>query len=331
MSRTVGRAVVIGTVSLDLVAASPTATVADAAVGNSGANIAVRLAHLGWEVVFVTLLGYDDAADMVLRDLERWGVRTGAVVRRRGYATPLVFQVADVDGGGAASLLLACPRCKRERGYRLELPSAAETPDGLGQEVTDADLVVVDIADATSAMLVKAARGLVWYEASMTEARSDELRTLASMSDVVKVSEEEAGHYADAIRGEHGPRWVRMLTAGRRGVRYALRNEDGWSAWSIVPALEDVEVVDALGAGDAFTAAVAHHFAAGGWGAPPDDASVAAALRIGNTQAAQACCAVGARGDMRPPGTSSPWIETGVLFQCARCGPVVRDGGAWQR
>lgn len=320
------RAVVAGTVSLDLVTSRADATTARAAVGNSGANIAVRLAAAGFDVSFVCLIGDDRHGELVLADLERWGVATDGVVVRPGYATPVVYQVTAGDGSGAESLSSSCPRCSRPRGHLLELPTPDEIPAVVWERASRADAVVTDIAGGTGTRLLEHARDIAWYEASLREATSADMTQTALVANVVKVSDEDADFYADALGCDAGPaaapgrRWD-VVTCGAEGVNWRLRGE----SWQHVPAVAGVEAVDTIGAGDAFTAGVLRELVASGGiedaarGTPAANEVMELALRAGGASAARACEAIGARGDMSTPGGGDAWIANDAPFACGRC------------
>ncbi|GGM81402.1 carbohydrate kinase family protein [Dactylosporangium sucinum] len=339
-----GRAVVVGTVALDLVAAEARARTARAAVGNSGANIAVRLAAAGWRVELVCLVGDDPAADLVREDLTRWGVGTHGTISRAGYLTPRVFLVAGTPGT-AARWMNACPRCGRPRGHTLQIPALDELPAAVLDAAASADLIVADVAGATADALIDRCAGLRWFEASLTEADPDVARRTGAACDVVKVSAEEVEHYAGALAAIDGRTRLQVVTDGPRGLRLRRRTvaAPGWPGWSHRPVSEPVEVVDTMGAGDAFTATVAAALVGEGWrGEPglPDILpilDVPAAVRTGQDgdrvpdlldsvlhqgqrAAAMACRFPGARGDMRPREEGrSAWLPGEHAWQCGRC------------
>lgn len=309
------RAVVVGTISLDLVAERPGATTASAAAGNSGANIAIRLAAAGWAVEMVSLIGADRAGDLVREDLERWGVRTTGLIARPGYRTPHVFQTYDPDDPSDSTLASACPHCRRPRGHLLAIPAPHEIGEPVRAWAAASDLIVVDVVGPTSVQLAVASPGVVWYEASLREAAADQISAFADLSHVVKYSADEADTYDEPVFANRGPSAAHLITAGAEGTRYRTRLDAGWSPWTVVPSALASGPLDTIGAGDAFTAATATHLVA-----EPGD--LGAAVAAGNRSAARTCLSVGARGDMVASGTTPrPWVRTAVPFRCGRCDP----------
>lgn len=303
--------VVAGTVSLDLVASSRDAATASAAVGNSGANIAVRLAQAGLAVNFVCLIGTDPVGDLVLEDLSRWGVGVDWIVRRPGYQTPIVYQVTTGGGTGSDVIFSACPRCGTPRGSALLLPDAAELPAAAWHGAAAASAVVSDVAGAAGAPLLRTGTALTWYEASLREATVDEMVDCAAQARIVKVSDEDADFYAPVLEQPRGRTRHHLLTRGARGVDWRRPGEP----WRNVPTRLAESPVDTIGAGDAFTAGTIAQLLGDG----PTWRLDEAALEAGAELAARACLAVGARGDMTPPSGGGPWIRDDVRFGCGRC------------
>jgi sugar/nucleoside kinase (ribokinase family) len=332
---TVGSAVVIGSTSIDLVAPSRDSRCATAAAGNSGSNIAIRLAAAGWDVVFVTSVGDDEAGDLVRRDCERWGVDTSGVVADEDYATPRVFIVS--DGITASELLFHCPRCGAPRSRPLRVPSAAQLTDRVLTRSSAADLIVVDVPGSGAVRIARQGRdALVWYEASLFEAGAADQRDVAESSHVVKCSSEEYDHYRELFTRPAPRTEITMVTEGSRGVIARIRTMGDWTTHRV--GSTPVGPVDAIGAGDAFTAACAAALTRDdfrGTGSPgARDRVLLDAVDAGQRAAAAACLAVGARGDMsllaRSGRRLEPWIATDLSFCCALCESAerARIGGA---
>ena len=87
----------VGRVNLDLYSQQTGVAFAeargwDAMVGGSPANVALAAARLGLRVSLLSAVGEDPVGDWVLRGLERGGVDTGAVARKRGPHTSLALR-----------------------------------------------------------------------------------------------------------------------------------------------------------------------------------------------------------------------------------------------
>lgn len=301
-------AVVIGTTSVDLVATSDDGPTVRTAAGNSGSNIAVRLAALGWDAHLVALVGDDGLAPLVRADLESWGVDATGVISRAGYRTPRVFHVvSDAD----SHLLFECPRCGRPRGHTLDLPRPDELPAATWTAIERADALVVDIAQPLAIEAARRARaGLVWYEQSLAEASVAQMRAMTARAHVVKVSSDDVDHYRPS-ETVHGPR-LRLVSRGAEGVETYERADVGWVTSGRQRGPRPRAIVDTIGAGDAFTGQALTGMADGA----PRRAWLQSALAAG----ARACESVGARGDMiEDAGAREARESPAIAFQCATC------------
>jgi sugar/nucleoside kinase (ribokinase family) len=313
------RAFVVGSVSLDVVFQDSSRT-GRVAVGNTAANIAVRLAVLGWDVCFCALAGLDEPGDLVARDLQRWQVNIDGLVRRRGYPTPHVFQRIDANGV-ALEYSNECPACGRQR-QSLETPGLDELSDDVVGKARTAELFVTDLPNPVTESLAASAGGLVWYEASLREFSASHAVQLVRQCDVLKSSADEVGEYKSAYESDAARCSLQVVTEGSSGSRYRSREEgQGWSDWLRVAAVPMAGLVDAGGAGDAFTVAAAQDLAV--CARPWSSRVVERALDAGSRNAAQACASYGARGDMPAPGGNgvgaSVWISESYPVGCAVC------------
>ena len=187
------RAVVVGTIGIDFLSDSDHAPFARTSVGNSGANIAMRLAAAGFDTDLIALVGEDDLADAAREDLVAGGVDVEGVVSRRKYETPRVFHVVSDD----PHLLFTCPVCGSPRGHALALPRIDEVPSAVLDRAARADLIVADVAGAlTDLVFGRGESALRWYEQSLTEAGAADMIAVARAADIVKVSHEDESHFA---------------------------------------------------------------------------------------------------------------------------------------
>lgn len=321
VTSTPGRAVVIGSVGLDIVAPRLESESGSAAAGNTGSNIAVRLADRGWDVTLIACIGDDPAGELLLADCVRWGVNPRGLIATPGYNTPIVRIISD---GSGPSEILPRPSMGEGLGPRpLQVPSAGDVPQDVLADVAEADLIIFDVPSANSVELCRRnEQGLIWYEASMYEASAEDISAAGEIAHVIKCSDEELWHYATLFDAPRDQTVLTIVTAGGTGTRAGLRQADGrFLSWS-QPA-RPVDPVDTVGAGDAFTAAcaarLAHMWSEHDRLDPANlERTVREAIAAGQEAGTSACLAVGARGDMvtsaRISSGAALWIAEDIPF-----------------
>jgi fructokinase len=231
--------------------------VVDRHPGGSPANVAVGLARLGHDVTFATRIGRDADGALLRRHLGADGVRLapGSVVDARTSTATAVL-----DAHGAASYTfdldwqLPAVDMTDVRHVHAGSIAAALPPGGAAVQ-----RLLVDAADAgiTTSYDPNLRPGLI----GPADAQRPVVENLVSRVDVVKASDADlAWLYADADGTPGDPiaaasRWA----AGGTRLVVLTRGADGAMAWLAggepisLPA-PSVEVVDTVGAGDAFMA-----------------------------------------------------------------------------
>ncbi|MFQ5563993.1 MAG: ribokinase [Parvularculaceae bacterium] len=231
---------VVGSVNLDLVAAAPklpapgetvTGAVLSRYPGGKGANQALAARRLGASVALCAMVGRDDAADEALALLRAEGVELSGCIEDPEAATGVAFITVAPDG---ENQIVVAPGA-----------NAAFTPDKLPPFDADAVICQLEIPMETVAAAAKRAR---YFCLNAAPARPLP-PALIQQADLVVVNETEAAFYGDALAACSG---LVAVTLGRAGARLIRRGVEVASA-----APPQVDAVDATGAGDAFTAALA--------------------------------------------------------------------------
>lgn len=230
-------------------------------LGGKGANQAVAAARLGAEVVLIGAHGSDDHGDFALAELAGAGVDVRSVT-----TSPLPTGTAQiaVDADGENEIIVYSGA---NNDVRLPAP---------GWETSDVLLCQLELDPSIIETAVDAARGLVVINAA--PARHLPTRTLEK-ADLVVVNELEWA----ALPELTGCRRV-IVTAGGDG---ASLFEYGNRVLQ-VPAVK-TDVVSTVGAGDAYTAALAVAFGSG--------YAAGAAMRVASAVGAAAV----ARPESQPP------------------------------
>jgi len=265
-------------------------------VAGSESNVAIGLVRLGVSARFCGVVGDDELGALVVRTLRAEGVETGSV--RTDTERPTGLMVVEPTVGARRRVQY----WRRGSAGSTLAPADVEaaTQDGVSAVVTSGITVALGTAAAEAARLgLEAARthqvpgvlnvnfrAALWSE----EQAASALPPLTRLASVVIGSETELGLAAGSWTAEPPERSAERLLAAGVGEVVQTRGSEGATVWSAAgrhdaPALA-VEVVDPVGAGDAFSAA---YLAARLGGADPKSALHQGVL-------AGACC-VASAGD----------------------------------
>lgn len=255
--------VVCGEALFDVFAAgeTPTGLLLDARVGGSPFNVAVGLARLAQPVCLLTQVSQDFLGERLMRTLQAEGVDTRAV-QRSSAPTTLSLVGFDAQGlpgytfygqGGADRML--------NPAALDALPAAGVSAIHLGSYAS-----VVGPAAATLRSLVERAQGrsLIAYDPNIRLTVEPDLAVwraqiewMLPRTDVLKLSEEDlALVYPGRVPADFA---AAALACGVSCV-VLTRGALGAVAWSAAGRVEaapvDVAVIDTVGAGDTFQAAL---------------------------------------------------------------------------
>ena len=262
------KALCIGELLIDFVSTTPDVTLAEAlgfvkAPGGAPANVAVGLAKLGMDAGFIGKVGADAFGDFLRETLQQNSVNTDYLISGEGSRTTLAFVATRSDGMKDITFY-------RHPGADIQLsPDEIDTDYLKSAELfhygsvslshspsREATLHAIQSAKAGGAMLSydPNLRLMLWDNASDAKHWIWEVMPYA---DVVKISEEEWEFVTGDIGLEHGIERILglgvkllVVTLGERGCYYTNGFVDGFVDGFIV------DVIDTLGAGDAFVAAM---------------------------------------------------------------------------
>lgn len=262
---------VTGSINLDIVATGPTLprpgeTVTDARLarhpGGKGANQALAARRLGADVCLIGAVGADDMADEALKLLQAGGVELSGVQHINGETTGVALIAVAADG---ENLIVVCPGANK-----------VLRPADVTRRTITHMMGVLEISAATLLAAATSATGFVSLNLAPAMAVPDALLARASL---LSVNETEAAFYGDALHA-YG-----ALVAISLGAEGAALMRDGKAVAREAPP--QVQVVDTVGAGDTFTAALTVALIEG---MPERDA-----LRFAVTAGALACTRPGAQ------------------------------------
>lgn len=239
---------------------TPHGVALDARVGGSPFNVAVGLARLAQPVAFLAQVSTGFLGERLMRALVDEGVDTSTVQRSDA---PTTISLVGVDARGVPSYAFYGEGCADRR---LSPDALALLPDGVRAIHFGSYATVVGPTASTQRMLVEREhrRTLIAYDPNVrlnVEPRLDvwvdQIEWMLPHTHVLKVSDEDLQLLYPGI--EPAALAARWLAAGVSLVA-VTRGGDGAEAWAggqhvRVPP-HGVEVVDTVGAGDTFQAAL---------------------------------------------------------------------------
>jgi fructokinase len=255
---------VCGEALMDVFAAGETASgvALDARIGGSPFNVAVGLARLGQPVAFVASLSRDFLGERLVRALAAEGVDIGAIAR---VDAPTTLGLVGLDAAGVARYAFyGAGGAERQLApAALDALPAAVRAIHFGSYA----MVVEPVASTLRALVERAAgRALVAYDPNIRLnvepdlARwRDALAWMLARAHLLKVSEEDLqlvrpGTTPEAFADEALAAGVRLVvvTRGEQGALGFTRAARRVAA----PRIELVSLIDTVGAGDTFQAAL---------------------------------------------------------------------------
>ncbi len=222
------------------------------APGGSPLNVAVGLARLDVPATLITQVGHDERAGMVVHHVEASDVALVAAPLQSGRTSTAI---ARLDAAGLAryefDLEWSLPRQELPPCVALHVGSLGTTLEPGRESVLD---------------LVEQAVGrelFVSYDANLRETFVDdaertwrEVRSLAARCTLVKLSDEDAGLLAPDTDPDEVART--LLEGERTELVLLTRGAEGATAFTLTQSVSarprQIEVVDTVGAGDAFMA-----------------------------------------------------------------------------
>lgn len=248
--------------------------------GGSAANTAITVVALGSRAAIVTAVGDDNFGRMVEADLRKHGVETRGVVSIPKHQTGMsVILLADGEKSvltyhGAFSHL--SPKHLSESTFRsceIAIFTSLSSKENF------------EFFKKAVARCRKLGKKMVFAPSiTMLKARAEEFKKFHEHFDLATMNREEAAEYTgskDPLKAiKHLPGRVKLITDGPNGA-YAHERGETFHLPSIAG-----EIVDATGAGDAFTGAFCHEYYSHG--------SVKEALRTASAVAALKLSSMGA-------------------------------------
>ncbi len=262
------KALCIGELLIDFVSTTPDVTLAEApgfvkAPGGAPANVAVGLAKLGVDAGFIGKVGADPFGDFLTETLQQNSVDTAYLIAGETSRTTLAFVAIRSDGRKDITFY-------RHPGADIQLsPDEIDTDYIQSAELFHYGSVSLSHSPTREATLkaiqcAKFADAFISYDPNLRLMLWDNpddakhwIWEVMPYADVVKISEEEWEFVTGDVELKQGVERILglgvkllVVTLGEQGCYYTNGTAEGYVDGFAV------EVVDTLGAGDAFVAAM---------------------------------------------------------------------------
>ncbi|MDM0043370.1 carbohydrate kinase [Variovorax dokdonensis] len=255
--------VVCGEALMDIYPSSedtPTGLLLDARVGGSPFNVAVGLARLAQPVAFFGAISTDIPGERLMRALQGEGVACDAVARP---AAPTTLGFVGLDDQGSPAYTF---HGEGAADRQLGMDALATLPPRMrALHVGSYATVVEPIASTLRALVAREhGRTPICFDPNIRPAVEpdidrwrDLVRWMLPRCDLLKISEEDLQLLRPGVNLTH---FAGAALAAGVGLVVVTRGSEGACAWSPTGEAQveatAVEVVDSVGAGDAFQAAL---------------------------------------------------------------------------
>ncbi len=239
---------------------TPTGMTLDARMGGSPFNVAVGLARMGQPVSFFGGIAKGPMGDRLVRGLQQEKVATDAVVRPQA---PTTVSMVELDSDGVPTYAFLGDERAADR--QVTMAALAQVPEAMAYQFGSYAMVVEPVASTLRALAAREhQRALIAYDPNVRlnvepdlERWRQALIGMLPYTHLLKISAEDLELMAPGLDPYKAAReWL------DDGVSLVVvtRGRDGALAWTpshhVVSHARQAHVIDTVGAGDSFQAAL---------------------------------------------------------------------------
>lgn len=285
-----------GLIALDILIKGKADTNPKIFVGGSCGNVLSILSFLNFESFPIARLGDNDATDLIIEDLERWGVNSDFIEREDKGSTPIIIH-----------RILESPENEPKHRFEFKNPSngkwlpsfrpvLAKNVESISKKLPKTDVFYFDRVSRSSIELAKNAKNqgsLIFFEPSSNR-ETKQFEECLEICDVVKFSDERIKSYKQDYKNIQTT--LEIETSGKNGLNFRYKSDK----WTNLDSFSIKKAVDTAGAGDWCSAGIIDYLISNTNSNIEnlDNEEVFNALRYGQALGSLNCLFDGARGLM---------------------------------
>jgi fructokinase len=215
--------------------------------GGSCGNVLTILSYLGWDSFPIARLARNEATEVLIQDLMKWGVHLDFLIKEDSGSTPIIIQrnYKDKKGNPNHRFEFKCPESGRFLPrYKPFLTKSIEEFDS---SKLVSDFFYFDRVKRSSiefAKICKSNGATIYFEPTSI---SDEKLFSESIeiADIIKFSNERIRNY-EKIYPHFFENKLEIITLGKWGLKFRYNSD----SWVNIPSLTLENIVDSSGSGD---------------------------------------------------------------------------------
>lgn len=285
----------IGLVALDVLFNGKPNTPIGCYAGGSCGNVMAILSYLGWQTFPVARLKNNDAAYIVLKDLEHFGVNNSFISLLEDGSTPIIIHRVLKDKAGNPKHRFEFRNPENGSYLPSYKPVLSAHVNEIFERKPKSNIFYLDRVSRASIEMARKSKDqntIVFFEPSSYKDDKNHSECMSN-ADIVKFANDRIANYDELF--PICKRELEIRTMGPDGLVYRTKSQ---TRWTHIKAYDINCVVDAAGSGDWCTAGIIFSLFTHINSSVIYSDKVETALKFGQALAALNCSFLGARGAM---------------------------------
>jgi fructokinase len=219
--------------------------------GGSCGNVITILSFLGWNTYPIARLSNNIAAEILIKDLSKWNVKTDMISVSDDGSTPVIIHRILKGPEGTPKHKFEFKNPEDGKYLPSYKPCLSKSVDAIYEKVSNPNVFYFDRINRASIELARKYKlngSLIFFEpSSISDLKG--FNECLEVADVIKFSTDRIGNYSELYK--NAKVGIEIETLGKDGLQYRKKGEVQWTK---VPGFLLDDFSDTAGAGDWCTA-----------------------------------------------------------------------------